>query len=77
MNFDESYFIYVIFVIDALVIAWIVFCALASAAIGLFNEIINPVYPHCDIDPLCHPGFVWDKEGNGWIGNCMVKRALS
>lgn len=33
---------------------------------------LNPRYPHCDIDPRCHVAFVWDKDGNGWIGEHLV-----
>lgn len=28
--------------------------------------------PYCDIDPLCHPGFIWDGKGNGFINGIMV-----
>jgi len=43
---------------------------------GLTNFLFDAIYPsdppYCDIDPLCHEAFVWDKEGNGWIGNTLV-----
>jgi len=32
----------------------------------------NPYLPFCDIDPRCHIAFVWDKDGNGWIGDHLV-----
>lgn len=30
---------------------------------------VDKVYPHCDIDPILHPWYC-----NGWIGNVEVKR---
>lgn len=32
----------------------------------------NPHYPFSDIDPMCHPSFVRDKYGRGWIGKHQI-----
>lgn len=42
-------------------------------SISVWNDRrLNPIYPFCNIDPLCHPNFVWNKDMNGWIGDCRV-----
>lgn len=45
---------------------------LIGAICEYIDKKLNPRYPYCDIDPLCHPAFAWDTEGNGWIGKCKV-----
>ena len=32
----------------------------------------KPEPPYCDIDPRCHPAFVWLEDGTGWIGRIKV-----
>lgn len=51
----------------------IIIYIIASITVWIDSK-LNPIYPHCNIDPLCHPNFIWDKDMNGWIGDCMVHK---
>lgn len=52
------------------IIALLVFYMAVGDAINkLFKA---TVHPQCNIDPLCHPGFVRKEDGSGWIGNVCV-----
>lgn len=61
--------------IDAILfgdLIFIGFCALLWVAGYLTEKYVNwknPVYPHCNIDPRCHPDY-----HDGWIGNIRVNR---
>lgn len=65
-------------ILDAILIAeigFIITVALLWVAGILYEKYYNwrhPVFPYCDIDPLCHPAFARDKNGDGWIGNVRV-----
>lgn len=32
----------------------------------------EPWGDYCDIDPRCHPAFMWAADGNGYIGSLLV-----
>ena len=56
--------------IGTLILWWMIGVILEKVIRGLFPD--PP--PYCDIDPMCHPAFVWHKDGSGWIGNiCVIK----
>ena len=44
---------------------------------GLLERLfIKETPPYCDIDPLCHSGFYWDTNGDGWIHGIKVNKAI-
>ena len=44
---------------------------------GLLDRLLNKeIPPYCDIDPLCHSGFYWDTNGDGWIHGIKVNKAV-
>ena len=47
--------------------------SLANLAYKNIENQLFPRYPQCDIDPRCHPAYVADQSGQGWVGNVKVK----
>ena len=60
--------------LGTVLVADLFFFALLGAGIlwEKYDAWKNPVYPSCDINPLCHPAFVLDKDGGGWIGKVRI-----
>lgn len=54
------------------ILAYAVTLAFIGALDSLTNRINPPAPPFCNIDPLCHPAFLWAKDGSGWIGPVCV-----
>lgn len=53
-----------------IVAAWL---AIFVMALEWFEDrTISDRLPSCDIDPRCHPAFVWRKDGKGQIGNTTI-----
>ena len=63
---------YAIIIVEMQIILMVPLLSIIEKIICLIDKKINPTYPSCNIDPLCHPSFAWDKNGNGWIGNNLV-----
>lgn len=51
------------FIIVLFALAWLILSVLEW-----LDKKLNPIYPHCHIDPRCHSQFVTDKNGVGHIG---------
>ena len=64
----------IIAVFDLLMIGIVAISAVLAAYEWLYLK-INPRLPFCDIDPRCHVEFHLDKDGNGWIRDCLVIQA--
>ncbi|MGE5522368.1 MAG: hypothetical protein ACM3SS_01540 [Rhodospirillaceae bacterium] len=50
---------------------FVLFWMLALISDGIeriYHHFVPPPGPHCDIDPRCHPAFMWGNDGNGHIG---------
>lgn len=71
MTFIE--FMYFVMIVEVAIILFVAGVATIGFAIGWIDNKLHPRYPSCDIDPLVHPAFVFDKDGNGWIGNVKVR----
>jgi hypothetical protein len=59
----------VVILSPAILIITLGFWSMVGAIISRF-ETSPPLY--CDIDPLCHPAFIW-KGGDGWIRDQKVR----
>lgn len=62
----------VILILEAELIGLFVLLLLVGKVLTWVDRRVHPVYPFCDIDPLCHSAFALDKDGNGWIGTILV-----
>ena len=70
---DYIYMLILVILSPAVFIVTFIFWMIVGEAAGLLLEIFSPSDgPSCDIDPLCHESFVWDKNGKGWIGDTLV-----
>lgn len=62
----------VILILEAQVIGLFILLLIVGNVWAWIDRKLNPFCPFCDIDPRCHFGFAWDKDGNGWIGSHLV-----
>ena len=57
----------------AIVVAVFVFWSCVGSWVDYLCEWVSPPpAPHCDVDPLCHPGFRWREDGIGEIYGIRV-----
>lgn len=62
----------IILIIDSVIISLFILLFVLGYLAKRIDKRLNPHYPQCDIDPRCSPLFVWDENGNGWIGEYLV-----